>query len=114
MVQRAGRVLLVLAVVWAAACTRAREPIAIEGSTVTVENQTDREWHDVRITVNDHFRGAAPRLAARGRLTAPLTQLQTGFGQRFSLQTQRVFKVEVTATDAAGNPVSLRWGGDKR
>ena len=115
MPQRAcGVLLLAAAALCASACAKPRDPIAVQEGTLSVENQTDREWRNVRVTVNDHFRGGTPQLAARGRLTAPLTQFQTAYGQRFSLERQTVFKVEVTATDAAGQPVALQWGKDRR
>jgi len=96
-----------------AACSAPRESIIVDEGIVTVENQTDQEWRSVRVTVNDHFGGGAPSLAAGGRLTAPLSQFQTGFGQKFDRGRQSVFKVEVTATSADGKPVTLRWGADQ-
>ena len=85
----------------AAACSDKRDPITINGGIVTVDNHTTHEWRNVVVTVNDHFHGGAPRLAPGGRLTAPLSQFQTAHGQRFSVERQSVFKVEVTATDDA-------------
>lgn len=115
MLGRASLVALVLALpLAAAACSHVREPITIAEGTVNIENQTAHEWRNVLVTVNDHFRGGAPRLAAGGRLTAPLTQFQTAFGQRFSLERQSVFKVEVAATDDTGQPVTLQWGHARR
>ena len=67
-----------------------------------VENQTSRDWRNVVITVNDHYRGGAPTLLPGGRLTAPLSQFQTGFGQQVrSRHGQSVFKVEVTGDRTA-------------
>ncbi len=94
----------------AAACSTVRDPITISEGVVSVENQTPREWRKVLVTVNDHFRGGAERLAPGGRLTAPLAQFQTAFGQRFDIRRQSVFKVEVAATDDQGQPVTLQWG----
>ncbi len=93
----------------AVACSRSPGPIEVVDNIVTIRNQTARDWRDVIITVNDHFRGGAPRLAAQGRLTAPLSQFQTGFGQRYEISRQNVFKVEVRATDSAGEPVNLEY-----
>ena len=45
-----------------------------------------------------------------GRLTAPLSQFQTGFGQKFDRGRQSVFKVEVTATEPDGTASELKWG----
>jgi len=108
-----GAVVLSLALLLAA-CSDARDPITIADGTIAVENQTAREWRKVVVTVNDHFRAGAERLAPGGRLTAPLTQLRTAFGQQFDIRRQSVFKVEVAATDDEGKPVALQWGAPSR
>jgi hypothetical protein len=103
-----------LAASLAVACSPPRDPIVIEEGMVTVENMTNRDWKNVRVTVNYHFTGGASVLAAGGRLTAPLSQFQTAYGQKFDRGRQSVFKVEVTATDTDGKPVNLIWGHDQR
>lgn len=97
----------------AAACSRPLPAIQIGDGTITVNNSTKSEWKNVLVTVNDHFRGGAPMLAAGGRLTAPLSQFQTAYGQKFQLH-HVVYKVEVTATDADGKPVKLQWGNSRK
>jgi hypothetical protein len=96
-----------------AACSVPRDSIIVDEGMITVENQTDQEWRSVRIIVNHHFTGGVPVLAAGGRLNAPLSQLQTGFGQKFDRGRQSVFKVEVTARSADGKAVTLTWGADQ-
>jgi hypothetical protein len=105
--------LVVSAVVLASACDAAREPIVVDEGMVTVENVTAREWRTVTVRVNDHFSGGVASLAAGGRLTAPLSEFQTGLGQKFDRGRQSVFKVEVTATEPDGTPVTLLWGEDR-
>jgi hypothetical protein len=95
-------------------CSKRRDPIVIEDGTLVVQNQTSRDWRNVLVTVNDHFRGGTSSLAAGSRMSAPLFKFQTAFGQSFDRSRQSVFKVEVTATDADGQPVRLTWGGDKK
>jgi hypothetical protein len=97
-----------------AACDAPREPIVVDEGVVTVENLTSREWRSVRVTVNDHFSGGVASLPPGGRLTAPLSDFQTGLGQKFDRGRQSVFKVEVTATEPDGTPVKLAWGHDQR
>jgi hypothetical protein len=89
-------------------------PISMIEGAVVVRNATDREWRNVVVTVNHHFHGGAPSLAAGGRLHAPLSQFVTGFGQRYDRSRQSVFKVEVTATDTHGQAVRLDWEARKR
>jgi hypothetical protein len=94
---------------FAAACSGRTDPISLRDNVVTVENRSPREWRNVVVTVNDHFRGGAQRVAAGGRLTAPLSQFQSGYGQRYQVSRQLVFKIEVAATDENGQPVRLEW-----
>jgi hypothetical protein len=96
-----------------AACSSPPEPIWFTDGTITVENQTSREWRNVMITVNDHYRGGAPSLAPRSRLNAPVSQFRTAYGEKYVLARQPVVKIEVTATDADGQPVKLLWGERK-
>ena len=104
--------LALVAVLLSAACSDDRPPVTIKDNIVIVENQTPREWRNVVISVNDHFRGGGATLAAGGRMTAPLSGFQTAFGQRFDRSRQSVSKIEVTATDAGGTPVALTWSGN--
>ncbi len=99
---------------FATGCSPSDGPITIRENIITVENQSRRDWRNVVVTVNDHFRGGAGTLAARGRLTAPLSQFQTGLGQRFQVGRQSVIKIEVTATDDAGGAIALQWGAAPR
>ena len=98
-----------LLIACAAACTQRRDPIIVQEGMITLENQSSKGWRDVRITVNDHFVGGGPSLAAGGRMNAPLSQFVTGFGQRFDRGRMSVRKIEVTATDESGQPVKLDW-----
>ena len=91
------------------ACDRGRDPIVVRDGMLVVENQTTREWRNVRVTVNDHFTGGAPSLPAGGLMNAPLRDFQSGFGHRFEPGRMPVQKVRVSATDASGQPVSLAW-----
>lgn len=100
-------------VLGAGACAQPPEPITFDEGTITIENQTALEWRNVMITVNDHYRGGAPSLAPRGRMNAPISQFQTAHGQKYVLARQPVVKIEVTATDANGQAVTLLWGERK-
>ena len=99
--------------VLAGGCAAPRDAIVLDEGMLSIENQTGHEWRSVRVTINDHFSGSAPSLQAGGRLTAQLSQFQTGFGQKFDRARQSVYKIEVTATSADGKPVTLKWGADQ-
>jgi hypothetical protein len=94
-----------------ASCRHAPDPIRVDRGRLVVENQTDQEWRDVTVTVNAYYRGGAQTLLPSGRLETPLTNFVTGLGQRFNVNRERVRRVEVRATTAAGQPVALNWAG---
>jgi hypothetical protein len=93
-----------------AACAKGRDPIVIRDGMLVLENQSTREWRNVRVTINDHFSGGVRSLMPGGLMTAPLRDFQTGFGQKFDRGRMSVRKVIVSATDSNGDAVSLTWG----
>jgi 2-phospho-L-lactate guanylyltransferase (CobY/MobA/RfbA family) len=113
MLERPRR-LLALIVLFQAACSHAPGPITVSENVVAVQNQTSRDWRNVVVTVNDHFRGGTATLSAGSRMAAPLSQFQTAFGQHYDVARQRVVKVEVTATDSNGEPVKLELDTGRR
>jgi len=94
---------------WTAGCHAALPPIRQRGAWLVIENQTASPWKEVSVTLNAYYRGVSPTLAAGGRLEAPLANFVTGLGQRFNTAREHISRVEVRATDAAGNPVVLDW-----
>jgi hypothetical protein len=111
---RSYRRIGLIAMVLAGACSQRPGPLSVADNMVVLQNQTSRDWRNVVITVNDHFRGGAPSMAAGSRLAAPLSQFQTAFGQRYDIARQTVFKIEVTATDSSGELVRLEFDAKKR
>ena len=105
--------LAVLLLVGAAACSPPPPPISVGEGMVTVVNQTDQDWKDVLITVNDHFRGFVPVLKANGRANAPLNQFTTGYGQRWPSGTP-VRTVDVAAKNPDGTEVKLTFGREEK
>lgn len=112
--QRVAGAAVVGAFVTVSSCSAPKDPITVDEGMIVVENLTSREWRNVKVTVNDYFNGGAPVLSAGGKLNAPLSQFQTGLGQKFDRGRQSVYKVEVTATEPDGTPVNLKWGSDKK
>ena len=99
---------VLLALTLIAGCSDPPDPISVDGNAITVINSTSSDWKNVLIVVNDHYRGGAPLLKADGRLNAPVSQFDTGFGQRWQMG-MTIRKVQVTAEGADGKPVKLDW-----
>ena len=102
-------VLVLLAPLALVACSSPPPPISVSEGMVTVLNQTNQDWKEVLITVNDHFRGFVPVLKAEGRANAPLNQFTTGYGQRWVNGTP-VRTIDVVGKSADGTEVKLTYG----
>jgi len=96
-----------------AGCSPAPERLTLEGRTLTVYNDTAERWAGVEVWVNDHYRVTRDSMAPGERFVVPLETFVAGFGQRFRPD-QRVTGIEVTATDASGDPVRITWGAGRR
>lgn len=113
MLSRLTAVLALVCLTLVAGCSEPPPPVSVGEGMVTVLNQTDQDWKEVLITVNDHFRGFVPTLKAEGRANAPLTQFTTGHGQRWREGTP-VRTIDVTAKSADGTDVKLSWGREEK
>jgi hypothetical protein len=112
MLRRVPAAIGLVALLGVAACSPPPPPISVSEGMVTVINQTDQDWKDVLITVNDHFRGFVPVLKAEGRANAPLNQFTTGYGQRWVSGTP-VRTIDVAGKSADGTDVKLSYGRDQ-
>jgi hypothetical protein len=87
--------------------------LTLEGRIITVFNDSGETWKGVEIWVNDHYRVTRDAIVPDERFVVPLESFVAGFGQRFT-RNQQVSGIEVTATDASGDPVRLVWGAGRR
>lgn len=110
MLNRTAAVLALVCLPLVAGCSDPPPPISLSDGMVTVHNQTEHDWSEVLITVNDHYRGYVKVLKSEGRANAPLSQLTTGHGQRWR-EGASVRSIVVTAKSAAGTDVKLSWSG---
>jgi len=108
MLRRSFVAALLLAVIAAAGCSDPPDPVSVDGNAITIVNSSSQDWRNVLIVVNDHYRGGAPLLKAEGRLNAPVSQFDTGYGQRWPMGTT-IRKVQVTADVANGEPLKMNW-----
>jgi hypothetical protein len=100
---------LLTAAVCASACSKPpRDPLTIEKGRLIVENQTDEDWTNVRISVNRYFHGGAPSLTKRGRMDVRLGDLVSGYGQKFDFGRMQIKDLRLTATRPNGESLELR------
>jgi hypothetical protein len=108
-----SKLIAAIAVVSLGACSPAPERLKIEGRTITVFNDSNREWRSVEVWVNNHYRGTKDAMAPGERLVMPLDRFVAAYGQTFPRQ-QQVTGIELTATDSSGAPVKIDWGEGRR
>jgi hypothetical protein len=87
--------------------TPPRDPLQIDGGRLKIANQTDEDWTNVKVVVNRYFHGAAPRLAARGRMDVQLSSLVSGYGQRFDVRRIPIKDLRVNASRPNGEPIEI-------
>ena len=84
------------------------DPMTLEGNLLTVDNRTSRDWTNVEVWLNYHYRVTARTIPAGGRLQAPLDMFVAGFGQRFDFKRQQVRDLRLTAKLPDGQPMELK------
>lgn len=84
------------------------EPLKLEGSLLTVDNRSTRDWSNVEIWLNSYFRVTHPSIAAGGRLQVPLDAFVGGFGRRFDFHHIQIKELRLTATLSDGSPLELK------
>ena len=94
-------------------CSDPPERLDLEGRTITVFNDSGETWKGIEIWVNDHYRVTRDAIAPGEKFTVQLESFVAGFGQRFPAN-QMVNGIEVTATDASGDPIKLVRGTGRR
>jgi hypothetical protein len=107
---RGCSIVIVIAVTAFGCRGKPEPPIRVEGNLITLENQTGRDWSNVEIWLNDHYRVTKPTLLRGERVQVPLDVFVAGFGQRFDTRRQTPLGIQVVATAGGGTPVKLEWG----
>ena len=93
-----------------AACSHPKDPIEIDGGTVTIRNDTPHTWQRVEVFVNDYYAGTTETIPAHGFTHALLRNFVTTYGQHFNPVNTEVRARVVKATDETGQPVRIAWG----
>jgi hypothetical protein len=86
------------------------DPIVIAEGAVTVRNQTDQEWQNVRIWVNEYYAGFARVIPAGGFVREPLSRFVAAQGQRLDAVRTPITSVVVLGTAADGSRIRVAWG----
>lgn len=95
---------------WQPGCDTALEDIVVADGAVTVRNQTELAWLDVRISVNEHYVRGAQSIPAGGFVREPLTRFVAAQGQKIDLVRTPITSVAVLARTPDGTRVRVIWG----
>ena len=102
--------LLALAVAaLAAACSDPpKDPMTLDGNRLTVDNRSSRDWTNVEIWLNTHYRVTTPSIAAGGRFQVGLDSFVAGFGQRFDWRRQQIVDLRLMAREPDGKAIEIK------
>jgi len=75
---------------------------------LTVDNRTSSDWQDVEIWINQYFRVAVPKIAAKSRFQVPLNAFVSGYAQRFDIRHAVIKDLRLAAKHPDGTPVALK------
>ena len=96
---------------WQQGCqTTSLEAIIVADGAVTVRNQTEDEWLDVRIWVNEHYAGGARSIPPHGFVREPLSRFVAAQGQRIDIARTAITSVVVLGRTPDGTRVRVAWG----
>jgi hypothetical protein len=93
-----------------AACAEDPRPaMHLEGTRLTVYNDTEEEWRNVEIILNHHFRITPKDIPPDGIVQAPLDIFVAGYGQRFNFNTMQITDLRLKARRPNGEPIEIEY-----
>jgi hypothetical protein len=103
----------IVATLLGAACARPPvDPLRLDRNMLTVDNRSSRDWTNVEIWLNTHYRVTVASIPARSRFQAPLDGFVAAFGQRFDFKRMQVRDLRLKATLPDGQPLELKKAFD--
>jgi len=95
---------------WQQGCRTGSEPIEVADGAVLVRNETDNEWLDVRIWINEYYSGDARSIPAHGFVREPLGRFVAAQGQKINVALTKITSVVVVGRTADGTRIRVAWG----
>jgi hypothetical protein len=84
------------------------DPLQLDGGMLTIDNRTSSDWQNVEIWINQYFRVAVPKIAAKSRFQVPLSAFVSGYAQRFDIHHAVIKDLRLAAKQPDGIPVALK------
>lgn len=95
---------------WLRGCETTLADIEVVDGVIVARNQSDVEWRNVRIWVNDHYAVTAVSIAPGAFVREPVRRFVASQGQTINTSTTPVTSVVVLATDTSGARIRKVWG----
>jgi len=95
---------------WMRGCDDVLPDIEVADGSIHVRNETDQDWRDVRIWVNEYYAVTVSSIPPRGFVREPVKRFVAAQGQTINTSTTPVTSVVVLATLADGQRLRLVWG----
>lgn len=95
---------------WLRGCPDELADIEWRDGMIVVRNQTESEWRNVRIWVNDHYAVVVERIPPAGFVRERVGKFVAAYGQTINTSTTPVTSIVVLATTPDGTRVRKAWG----
>lgn len=95
---------------WMRGCDEALPDIEVADGMIHVRNNSEVEWRDVRIWVNEYYAIAFPTLRPSAFVREPIKRFVASQGQIINTSTTPITSVVVLARLEDGQRVRIVWG----
>lgn len=96
--------------VWLKGCDAPLPDIEVTDGSIVVRNQSDAQWRDVRVWVNEYYAVTVAGIPPAGFIRERVARFVAAQGQTINTSTTPVTSVVVLATAPDGSRVRLVWG----
>jgi hypothetical protein len=86
-----------------------RPVLQLEGTRLTLYNNSNEAWHDVEVLLNHHFRITPDDMPPEQVVHAPLDIFVAGYGQRFNFKTMQITDLRLKGKRPDGEPFEVKY-----
>jgi hypothetical protein len=95
---------------WMRGCEQVLPDIEVANGTIHVRNNTEQEWRNVRIWVNEYYAVTVPTIRPNAFVREPIKRFVAAQGQTINTSTTPITSVVVLGTGEDGERVRIVWG----
>jgi hypothetical protein len=95
---------------WMRGCEQVLPDIEVADGTIHVRNNSDEEWRNVRIWVNEYYAVTVVSIRPHAFVREPIKRFVAAQGQTINTSTTPITSVVVLGTGPDGERVRIVWG----